>query len=264
MTVDSSNYPSPTYWPNKVVAAVWASLVFLSLIFWLAQSIRTRFHPRRLVILILVSHVAIFAELMIRATSNVLREKSQPAYAVMTGLYTIAQRTIIIGNYALLSECLEFRTRRVRAIFIGIGIGIGLGDLTMGIAGFFSFQSNLISLSFVFRQISTSIICFVTLVFYPIWLWTRKGSIMPCEAIMLLIVSSLTSVSIAIFLLLMSIPMYYVIINDDEQWFYFCQALPILIALAAWNTLHPRRSLRVTNQPAIKSDQFEKPLDYRF
>ena len=234
------------------------------MIVWLAQSIRTRFHPRRIVILVLVSHVAMFTELIIRATSNILRVKSQLAYALMSGLYTIAQRTLIIGNYALLSECLQYKTRRVRIVFIAIGIGNVLGDLTMAIAGFFSFQSHLISLSFLFRQLSTSIVCFVTLVFYPICWWTRKWSNMSHQTIALLIVSSLSAAAIALFLLLMSIPMYYAIINDDEQWFYYCQALPIWIALAAWNGLYPRRNLRTANQPIIKNDQFEIALDYRF
>ncbi|CAF1138976.1 unnamed protein product [Adineta ricciae] len=238
--VDFSNYPFPTYIPNRLIAGLFSSFVFLSFIFWCIQSIQTRCQPVRLVILLFVSHVTIFTELMIRATINRTEIQSKLIYIIMTALYTIGQRSIIVANFTCV---LQHPIAKFRCCFRIISACIFFSDIFMIPAGLLAVQSNKIHLSFIFRQLSTSMICLILLVFYVVWLWTKTIYNMSFELIVLLIISSLNCLIIALFLLIMSIPKYYIVINDDEEWFYFFQLLPIVLSLIAWSMLHPKRSL---------------------
>jgi len=259
--VDLSTYPFPTYIPNKIIAYIFISFVVISFLIWLIQSIHNHFQPIRLIILLFLSHLTILIELIIRATPNTIQQKSKTIYIVMTALYTVSQRTIIIANFTCLIEYSNKKSNLSRFIFIGITVGIILADILMAPAGLLSFESDKIQLSFLFRQMSTSIICLITILFYLIWFCIKIYSNMSYELILLLIISSLNSLIISIFLIIMSFPKYYIIFNDDEQWFYFFQMLPIVLTLITWTILHPKRSFKNQNQLNIEN---EKKIPYVF
>ncbi|UJR25652.1 hypothetical protein I4U23_007003 [Adineta vaga] len=259
--VDFSNYPFPTYIPNKLIAWIFLALVFLSLIFWCIQSIQNHCHPIRLTILVFFSHLTIFTELLLRATLNITVINSRIVYIIMTVLYTIGQRSIIVANFTCL---LQFSQQKFRCIFLGVSASILLSDILMTPAGLLAFQSNKINLSFLFRQLSTSIICLITILFYFLWFWMKIISNMSYEFILLLLISSFNCIIIVFFLLIMSIPKYYILINDDEEWFYFFQILPIVLTLIAWSMLHPKRSLQNRNQLNIDKESDEITISYSF
>jgi hypothetical protein len=249
--VDFSNYPFPTYIPNKIIAGICASLVFISFLAWLVQSIQNRFQPRRLLVLVLIAHLAIFSELIVRATANIRAHNFKIIYTMMTVFYTIGHRAMIISNFTFLMGFYENKSRLSRVIFLGITVGIILADLLMTPVGILSFES-------------TAMICLIDSLFYPIWLWTRTLRIMSYESIIGLTISSVNSLIIALFLLVMSIPKYYIVINDDEEWFYFFQILPMMILLLTWSVLHPKRSFRFRNRIMLDKEHEEKKTTYTF
>jgi hypothetical protein len=261
MMVDLSTYPFLTYIPNQIAAYIFSSFIFLLLIFWFIQSIENHFQPRRLIILLCFTHLTIISELIIRATLNTVQRNSNIVYMIMTILYLIGQRSIIIANFISLIQYSEKKSNISRFIFLGISLSIILSDILMAPVGFLSFQSDKIHLSFLFRQISTSIICLITILFYFIWFLTRIYSNMSYELIILLIISNLNCIIIAIFLVIMSFPQYYMKFNDDEQWFYLFQILPLLLTLCSWSLLHPKRSFYVRNQFNIESED-KKPTKF--
>jgi len=262
--VDLSNYPFPTYIPNKIIAYIFISVIFLLFLIWFIQSIQNHFQPIRLIILLFVSHLTILSELIIRATSNIIQEHAKIGYIIMTILYTIGQRTIIIANFAYLIQFYNKKSILSRLIFLGISICIILSDILMGLATILSFESDKIQLSFLFRQISTSIICLVNILFYFVWFCTKTFSIMSYELIILLIISSLNCLIITIFLLIMSIPKYYIMFNDNEQWFYLFQILPIVLTLITWSMLHPKRSSKFRNQLTVEKEFDKIKIAYVF
>jgi hypothetical protein len=182
----------------------------------------------------------------------------------MTILYTVGQRSIIIANFTCLIQFYNKKSHLSRFIFIGISISIFLSDILMTPAGLLSFESNKIQLSFLFRQMSTAIICLVTILFYFIWFWTKTFSNMSYEIIFLLIISNLNCLIITTFLFVMSFPKYYKLFNDEEQWFYFFQILPIVLTLITWSLLHPKRSFQARNQFNIEKEFDEKKISYVF
>jgi hypothetical protein len=258
MMVDLSTYPFLNYIPNQITAYVFSLVVCVLLIVWLIQSIQNHFQPIRLIILLCFAHLTIIIELIIRATSNTAQRKTQVFYMVMTILYTIGQRSIIIANFISLNQHSEKKSNLSRWIFLGISLSILLSDILMAPVGFLSFQSDKIHLSFLFRQISTCLICLITILFYFIWFWTRVYSSMSYELIILLTISNFNSIIITIFLVIMSFPQYYMKFNDDEQWFYFFQILPILLTLCTWSLLHPKRSFHFRNRFDIVTEIDEK------
>ncbi|CAF1024728.1 unnamed protein product [Adineta steineri] len=258
---DFTNYPFPTYIPNKLIAYIFSSFVFLSFILWCIKSIQNHFQPIRLIILLFLSHLTICCELIIRATIFFTQTNSQTIYILITILYTIGQRSIIIANYTYL---VQFSNKKFRFLFLGISLSILLSDILMTPAGLLSFQSDKIHLSFLFRQISTSIICLITILFYFIWFWTKTFSNMSYELIVLLIISNFNCLIIAFYLLIMSLPKYYIMFNDDEDWFYCFQILPIVLILIAWSILHPKQSLYVRNQLNIEKVPDEKVVSFIF
>lgn len=256
--VNLSTYPYPTYIPNKIIAYIFTCFVFISFLFWFIQSIQNHFQPIRLIILVFISHLTILILLIIRATLNILQLNSKIIYILMTILYTVGQRTIIIANFTYLIEFCNKKSNLFRFIFLVISLSIILSDILMTPAGLLSFESNKIQLSFLFRQMSTSIICLITILFYLIWFWTKIYSNMSYELIILLIISSLNCLIITIFLLIMSIPKYYIIFNNDEQWFYYFQILPIVLTLITWSILHPKQSLQYRNQLNIENNELNQ------
>ncbi|CAF0836937.1 unnamed protein product [Adineta steineri] len=131
---DFTNYPFPTYLPNKLIAYIFSSFVFLSFILWCIKSIQNHFQPIRLIILLFLSHLTIFCELIIRATIYFTQTNSQTIYILITILYTIGQRSIIIANYTYL---VQFSNKKFRFLFLGISLSILLSDILMTPADWF-------------------------------------------------------------------------------------------------------------------------------
>jgi len=246
--VDLSNYPHPTYESNKVAASVVAALIGISMIAWIIQSIQSHFQPRRIIILILISHLTIFIELILLAVLPINVRNSRAALTAITVLFSISQRVIIVSNYDFLIRVGEHKSCTSRAISIGPVVGAVGSAIIMAVAGTLSYNTDTIDESFRLRQASAAIVLCMTVLFYPIWFVTKTIKHMTKQAIILLIISSITSLIVAIFLMITSIPYYYVGAGQQEFWFYSFQFTPIAIALITWVVLHPKRSLMVIQQ----------------
>jgi uncharacterized membrane protein YqhA len=247
--VNLTNYPYPTYESDKSVATVVASLIGISLIAWIVQSIQAHFQPRRPIILILIAHLTIFIELVLRAVLSADIRNARAAFTVSTILYAVGQRIIIVANNAFLTQVGNPKPRRTRLIMIGSIIGVASSGILLGLAGAFSHKNNTIDQSFRLRQAAAAIVLCMTILFYPLWFATKTVKDMTKQAIVLLIISSIASLMVAIFLQVTSVPDYYVATNAQEFWFYIFQLAPLVIALLTWTILHPKRSLISIPEP---------------
>ncbi|UJR08650.1 hypothetical protein I4U23_012909 [Adineta vaga] len=238
--VDLSNYPYPAYEPNKIAAGILAGVIGISLIGWIAQ---TNCKPRRLIILLILSHLTIFVELVLRAALPSSTRTTRAAFTATSVLLAVGQRTIILANYDFLTHVGNLKSSFSRCIIIGSVLIALVSAILMIPAGMLSYNSDTIDRSFRLRQVSAAIVLAMTILFYPIWFATKTWKDMKKQAIILLIISSICCMIVAIYLQITSIPDYYVDANKDEYWFYIFQFTPIAIALLTWTILHPRRSL---------------------
>ncbi|CAF4282500.1 unnamed protein product, partial [Adineta steineri] len=78
--VDLSNFPYPAYEPNKIVAGFFATIIGVLLILWIIQSIQSHFRPRRVIILLLLSRLTLFIELVLRATLSLDTRNTRAAF----------------------------------------------------------------------------------------------------------------------------------------------------------------------------------------
>jgi cytochrome bd-type quinol oxidase subunit 2 len=238
-----TNYPYPAYESNKAAAGLLATLIGISLIAWIVQSIQTRFVPRRMIILLLIVHLTIFTELVLRAGLSTDTRNSRAAFTATTVLLAIGQRMIIVANYDFLTQVGNLKSCTSRAIRIGAVLGVIGSAILMAVAGALSYSTDTIDQSFRLRQASTAIVLCMTVLFYPIWFATKTAKNMTKQAISLLTISSLTCVVVALFLVITSVPNYYIDANEQELWFYIFQFTPMAIALCGWTIFHPKRSL---------------------
>jgi hypothetical protein len=243
-------YPYTTYEPNRAAAAVTASIVGLSLIAWFIQSYRNRFHPTRLCILLLVSHMTICLELILRAAINGDDRNTKYFFAITNSLLTVGQRMIIMGNFVFVMEVRREKSRRVRVILLGTMACIVTSALLTFPANYLAFSTDTINTSYAFRTISASILLIVTLYFYLVWSWSKTIGEMSRSAVLLLCVSSVACVMMAIYTLIQSLEKFYDPINAHEGWFYGFQMSPIILAHCTWTIFHPKRSL-VSSEPLI-------------
>jgi hypothetical protein len=244
-----TNYPYPTYASDKPIAIVAASVVGISLVAWIVQSIQAHFRPPRPMILILIAHLGIFIELVLRAALSPDIRKSRPSFTASTILCAMGQRIIIVSNNVFLTLVGEPKPRRARLILLLSLLGaIGSGVL-LGLSGAFSHKSETIDRSFRLRQTAAAIVLCMTVLFYPLWFVTKTAKDMTKQAIILLVISSVASLVVAIFLQVTSVPKYYVETNAEEFWFYIFQLTPLTIALLTWTMLHPKRSLVSIPEP---------------
>jgi uncharacterized membrane protein YqhA len=244
--VDLSDYPFTIYAPSKAAAGVLAALIGISTIAWIIQSIQAHFKPRRPIILILISHLTIFAELVLRGALSTETHNSRAAFTATTVLLAVGQRLIILANYDFLTHVGDPKSTFSRTIVIGSAL-TALGSAILMIpAGLLSYKTDTIDASFQLRQASMAIVLCLTLFFYPIWYASKTAQDMTKQAIVLLIISSITCVIVAVFLVITSVPYYYIGANEEELWFYIFQLTPIAIAQFTWTILHPKRSLKPT------------------
>ncbi|CAF1300147.1 unnamed protein product [Rotaria sordida] len=245
--VDLSNYPYPTYESNRAAAGALAVLIGISLIAWIVQSIQIRFKPRRPIILMLISHLTIVIHLILRAAFSTERRNSRVGFTVITVLLAVGLRTIILANYDFLTQVDKLKTWISRTIIIGSMVTVIGSAVLMAPAGTLSYDSDTIERSFALRQASSGIILGLTILFYPIWFAIKITKHMTKQAIILLIISSIACLIVSIFLVITSVPQYYVDSNDREFWFYVFQLTPIAIAQFTWTILHPKRTLKPTD-----------------
>ena len=236
-------YPYLTYKPNPVAAACASVIVGISLIAWLVQSYQNRFHPTRLSALLLVSHITIYLELILRAAVTGDERNSRSFFSITGSLLTVGQRMIIMGNFVFVMEVRREKSRRARAILLGTMIGVVSSALLTLPANLLSFDSDTIGSSYVLREVSASLLLVVTLSFYLVWYWSKTIGDMSRSAVLLISVSSVACVMLSMYTLIQSLPKYYDRINAHEGWFYGFQMLPIILAHCTWTILHPKRSL---------------------
>jgi len=236
-------YPYPTYVPNRNAAGCVAAVVSISLIAWFIQSCQIRFRPPRLNILLLISHLAICIELIIRAAVNADQQNSRGIFTTVNSLFAIGQRMIVVGNFVFVMEIHHEKSRLSRAILAGATLSIITSALLTLPANILSLNPDQISTSYIFRGLAASVLLIVTLLFYPVWYWSKTINDMSIQAIILISSSSSICMIVAVFNLIQSTSTYYSKINDDEAWFYAFQMAPIISAHFTWSILHPKRSL---------------------
>ena len=249
---NSSTYPYWTYVPNKVTAACVCVLVSVSLVAWLVQSVQSRFRPFRLSFLLLISHLTILTDLIIRAAAGEEHRNSKYVFQITSTLFLIGQRMIIVSNTAFLTEVLQKKSRFSRVILISTMLGVLSSGLLMAPANALSFNPNSMHTSYLFRILSASLLLTVTLIFYPVWYWSGTVKAMRTQAMTLITVSSVACVIVAIFVLIQSLPTYYEKISANEGWFYGLQMTPIIGAHCTWSMLHPKRTL-LSYDPLLES-----------
>ncbi|CAF0818721.1 unnamed protein product [Adineta steineri] len=247
--VDLSNFPYPAYEPNKIVAGFFATIIGILLILWIIQSIQSQFRPRRVIILLLISRLTLFIELILRATLSLDTRNTRAAFTTTTVLLTLSQRMIILANYDFLTQTGTLDSRVSRAIIMGSGLATITSTILMIPAGILSRNMNTIETSFQLRQASAAIVLIMAILFYPIWYLTKTTKLMTKQAILVLFISSITSLIVTIYLMIISCPYYYVAAHRQEFWFYIFHFTPIAIALLVWTILPPKRTLVLTTQP---------------
>ena len=250
-----SNYPYPSYQSNVPAAGVTASLIGISLIAWIVQSIQSHFQPLRLNILLLLSHLTIFTELVLRAALPTDIRNSRAGFTAATVLFAVGQRMIILANYDFITRVGNIRPWISRTIIIGSMLGIIGSTILMAPAGTLSYSSDTIDQSFRLRQASAAIVLCMTILFYPIWFLIKIIKDMTKQAVILLIISSIACLVVSVFLLITSVPYYYIGASQQELWYYIFQFTPIAIALFTWTIFHPKRSLLSTQEQHIDTKE---------
>ena len=237
-------YPYPSYVPNPIIAGCVAGIVSISLIAWFIQSCHTRFQPRRLSVLLLISHLTICIDLIVRASVQDKQLDSRTIYSVLNSLFAIGQRMIIVSNFSFVLEIHHQKSCLSRTIFISAILCVVTSGCLMAPANIFSFDPNQINTSFLFRQLSAAVLLGVTIYFFLILAWSRTIKDMTKQGVIVIIVSSILCLIAAIVNLIQSLSEYYYNeMNSKEEWFYGMQMAPIILAHFTWSILHPKRSI---------------------
>lgn len=252
---DLSTYPYPSYEPSKPAAGVLAAVVGVSLIAWIVQSVLAKFQPIRMSILLLLSHLTIFVELILRAALPPETRNSRAAFTTTSVLLAVGFRVIIMSNYDFLIRVLGEKEKLSRGILIGTYLCVIASAVLMIPAGALSYDSDRVSASFRLRQASAALILIMTVVFYPVWALTKTFKKMTKMAVILLIISSICCLIEALYLVISSVQEYYIATSKEELWFYIFQLTPTVLAEITWNVLHPKRSLQLVDEKQSENPQ---------
>ncbi|CAF1141050.1 unnamed protein product [Rotaria sp. Silwood1] len=262
--VNWPHYPFAAYRESKPAAGVITALVGISLIAWIVQSKKIHFRPRRPQILILISHITMLIQLILRAAFSKRTNDSKGAFTALSVLLSISLRTVILANYDFLTQVHKLKTWITRTIIIGsVVLGITSAVL-MAPAGSLSYDPDKVDTSFQLRQASSAIVLGMTVLFYPVWFLTKTIKHMTRYAFILLIISSFACLIVGVYLVIISVPEYYTKSNEKELWVYIFQIVPNVIALFAWSILHPRRSLKQTEpskEPSKEEEETKTKID---
>lgn len=241
--VNETISPYPTYQPDKSTGILLASVVGISLLALIIQSLRARFQSRRLVVLIALGHVTIFIELILRVVLCSKTRQSKRYFITSTILLALCQRLIVFANNIFLIQANNSNVHRSRMIILISILIIVISGILVAIAAAFSSNIRTIYSSFRLRQVSSILIVIKVITFYPLWFFTRTERSTSIFAIILLTISSIGSLIVAIFLTFTSFPKYSQPVNENEEWCYYFQLIPLAFVLCTWTILHPKRSL---------------------
>ena len=202
------------------------------------------FRPRRISILLLISHMTICTQLIVRAATGDAQQTSKTIYSVIYTLFATGQRMIIVGNFSFVLEIHHEKTKLARGIFIGAILCVITSGALMVPANMYSFIPDKLDTSFLFRQLSAAVLLAVTLLFFVVLFWSKTIEDMTRQGVTLIIISSVLCLIVAIFNLCQAISIYYYNeTNSQEGWFYGLEMTPIILAHFTWSTFHPKRSL---------------------
>lgn len=241
----------PIYHLNKTAPAILVFVVGISLIASFIQSIQIKFKPYRLNILLLISHLTIFIQLTLRTAYSDYTGDTTTIFIVSGILLTVGQRTIILANYDFLTHSNEPKSSLSRHMIRIIILIVFISTIISSIATRQFYNPDTVNSSFQLRQAAAALVLSITVLFYPVWFATNTIINMAKQAIFLLLISSLTCLSVTIYLMIISIPEYFFQTNQHEHWFYIFQLTPIVIALFTWTVFHPKRTLNQRQQENI-------------
>jgi cytochrome bd-type quinol oxidase subunit 2 len=240
-----THYPFPAYECNVAAAGVLAAFIGVLSIAWIVQAIQAHFKPRRMNILLLISNLSLFVELVLRASLSVQQRDAKPGWSAMTVLFAVSHRLIILANYDFLVRLDTLKPCASRSIIIGTFLLAITSSILMAPAETASYDESTIGQSFRLRQASAALILILAVLFYLTWFATKTFQKMTKQAIVLLLIASTACLITAIYLVVSSVPDNYIATNEEEWWFYTFQFTPVAISLLTWNILHPKRSLEV-------------------
>lgn len=241
-------YPFPKYDCNVAAAGVLAAFIGVLSISWTVQAIQSHFKSRRINILLLISHLSLFVELVLRASLSTEQRNAKPGWSAITVLFAVSHRLIILTNYDFLVRSGNLKPCASRCIIIGTFVGAITSSILMAPSETASYNTSTIEQSFRLRQASAAIILILAVLFYPTWFATKTFKKMTKQAIVLLLIASIACLITAIYLVVQSVPDNYTATGEYEWWFYVFQFTPIAISLLTWNILHPKRTLDVPIQ----------------
>ncbi|CAF1213385.1 unnamed protein product [Adineta steineri] len=249
MNLNETKYPFYSYTPSRYAAGTCATIVYISSIAWLAQSLYIKCRPFPLFLFVFAAYLTTFIELILRATLNINILNTKILYKMTAPLLSLSSRFLLLANYYCL---IELRGKKPRDMFdrvIGIVVPITAvtADLLFAFANELSFQPNYHYLSFQFRQIPAGFILGLALFFYIIRCLSIPNIHHP-YILPLLTISSTCVLIDAIYIQAMSIPTLFIALTQSELWFYICHLVPIVISLIMWSVFHPWRLLISSKQ----------------
>ncbi|CAF0873944.1 unnamed protein product [Adineta steineri] len=152
----SSNNVALMYEIYTVPAAILAAIFGILTIAWLIQSIQASFYPRRLLMLLLISYMANFADLIFRATLYNSALDVTTNLIIISILVAVGQRVIIVANYVFIGLILGTQSSFARAINIGTLLIAITSNILAYFAGVQSTNPDTIDNSFLFTSNSSS------------------------------------------------------------------------------------------------------------
>ncbi|CAF3345080.1 unnamed protein product [Rotaria sp. Silwood2] len=256
--LDVLQYRYSTYDSSKPAAGILAAIMGISLIGWIVQSVQIHFRPRRPLILILIANITLFIELILRAAFSTKTNNSKAAYTALTVLLAVSIRMVMLSNFDFLTQVDKLKPWITRAIILG-SIFLGITSTVLMIpAGVLAGDPDTLNTALQLKQASSGIVLGMTVLFYPIWFATKTIKKMTKQAIILLIISSLSSLIVSVYLMITSVPKPYAESNKKEFWVYIFQITPNIIALLTWTILHPKRTLKPAEPPTESPTELKK------
>jgi hypothetical protein len=253
-------YPFYSYNPSCVAAIGFATILYVSLVTWLVQSLYVKFQPRSLSLFLCVVYLFTFVELILRAIlSNDVRN-TKVVYTVTSTFWNLPPRMLLLANYTFLVELRGKKSREVfdRVVHIIVPLGAITADIFLLIANELSFERNHFDLSFHLRQASAGLILSLAIFFYVVWYFSVPHARV-LHVLLLLAVSSTCVLIQAIYVLTNSIPSLFIKLDQSEVYFYSGHLIPIVLASVTWSIFHPSRLLS-TPQSAVPYDETGKEI----
>ena len=261
LNLTQDNYPYIAYVPLRFGALLFSIVVYLSLIGWFIQSLMLKSRPKLLIFFLLLSHIIVFSELIVRATVDLHSTNRKTMFRIAGALTTVSPRLLLFANYHCLTLLRDKKPLKVFDRFIDIIIPITAmsADIFLNIANELSLKWKYIPLTFIFRQLSASIIIFLGLFFFFVWYFSVDLSRRHYFRI-LLSISGVCVLIEGIYVGLLSFSFVYAHLNTNEFYFYIGHLVPVTFALVTWTLFHPARNLPLPSNVSLPNDQTEHEL----